>query len=276
MSDESEIDAAQNAVMTAVSEDEQDEAIQELMEAVAGADKMTKQEAVKLVADKTYKTKKEAQELADEQEGERSRDLIDIGQIEKIVPVGDSDEYRYRFHVTVGGERGVVELSSSNLMSSHQFKRQIFELTNTVVQFDEWEQTLNRWMSDAEITEREEVPDSTDHALAEAVIDRMRAMEIVTDPESFRMRPLHACRHDPEENLLLVAGKLIDDVKGDLNGEVSMRRAREILSPFLADNSKVVRINDNNLRVWQFDADALATETSITLSRDGGDEGAAR
>lgn len=274
MSGQDEIDAAQNAVMTAVGEDEQDEAIQQLMEAVAGADKMTKQEAVNLVASKTYKTKKEAQELADEQEGERSRDLIDINHIEKIVPVGDSDEYRYRFHVTVGGEDGVIELSSGNLMSSHQFKRQIFELTNTVVQFDEWEQTLNRWMSGVEIDEREEVPDSVEHALAEAVIDRIRAMEIVGDPKDFRMRPLHACRYDPESNRLLVAGKLIDDVKGDLKGEVSMRRAREILSPFLADNSKVVRINDDNLRVWQFNADALATKTDIDLSQSG-DEGVA-
>ena len=275
MSDESEIDAAQNAVMTAVGEDEQDEAIQELMEAIAGADKMTKQEAVNLVAEKTYKTKKEAQELADEQEGERSRELIDINHIEKIVPVGDSDEYRYRFHVTVGGEVGVVELSSSNLMSSHQFKRQIFELTNTVVQFDEWEQTLNRWMSATEITEREEMPDSNEHQLAEDVFSRIRAMEIVTDSESFRMRPLHACRHIPEENLLVVAGKLIDDVKSDLKGEVSMRRAREVLDPYLADNSKVVSINDGYLRVWQLDADAIETQIGIELSHDESESGVA-
>jgi hypothetical protein len=267
VSEQKDVDAAQNAVMTAVGEDEQDAAIERLMEAVAGGDELTKQEAVNLVAAKTYKTKKEAQALREEQESERSRDLIEINHIEKIAPVGDGEEYRYRFHVSVGEEGGVVELSSGGLMTSHQFKRQIFELTNTVVQFNEWDQTLNQWMAGSEIIEREEDPISTDHALAEAVIDRMRAMEIVSDAESFRMRPLHACRYVPEGNLLLVAGKLIDDVKGDLKGEVSMRRASEILGPLLADNTKTVRINDNHLRVWQFDADAIATSTDIELDR---------
>lgn len=267
MTDENPVDAAQNDVMLAEGEDEQDEAIQNLMEIVADEDEMTKQEAVNLVAAKTYKTKKEAEALLGEQAGKRSRELIDIDSIEKIRPVGDSEEYRYRFYVTVGGEPGVVELSSGNLMSPHQFKRQIFELTNTVVEFNEWEQTLNRWMADTEITEREEDPITTDHALAEAVIDRMRAMQIVTDSESFRMRPLHACRYDPDEGLLLVAGKLIDDVRGDLRGEVSMRRAREILRPMLAADSKVVRVDDGHMRVWRFNAESVARETDIDPDR---------
>lgn len=267
-----EFDAALNDVMRAMDDEDEDAAIERIMSVAAGRDEATKQEAIEVVASKTRKTKNEAEALLRDHEGQRSRELLTVERIEQIIPVGDADEHRYRFHVSAGGTTGVVELGTGSLVHSpHRFQQQVFELTGTKVSFPEWDETLNQWMDETEVVEREEDPLSNAHALAESFVDRVRGMEVVTSRDEFRSRPLHALLYEPGENRLLVAGKVVDDLRQSQPGDVSMRRARNILNPVSAGNSESIETENDFSRVWPFDADRLATTADIDLSRAGGD-----
>lgn len=268
-----ELDEALTSVATAIGKDEEDDAIAELVEAAAKADKATQQEAIEVIAAKTRKTKKQAEELLKEERGNRSRELIDVEKIEKVVPVGDSDEYRYRFTLLVDGEHGVVELPSSKLMSQHVFKQQIFEMTDHLADFDDWEKTLNGWMQETEIEERKEDPISAEHALAESLINRIRGMLTTRDSDVFRMRPMNTCKLEDGDGVLLLAGQVVDDVRQDLRGEVSMRRAQSILEPYLLGGSRSIRNGDDFFRAWQFDAGKLEEQVDIDLAPPEDQEG---
>lgn len=273
--DPDEFDEAVVDVIRARDDEDEDAAIERIMTVAARRDEATKQDAIGVVESKTRKTKSEAKALLRDHEGQRSRELLAIDHIEKIVPVGDADEYRYRFHVEAGGERGVVELTTGALVHTpHQFQQQVFELTGTKVSFPEWDDTLNQWMDETEVVERDEDPLSNAHALAESFVDRVRGMEVVTSRDEFRSRPLHALLYEPGENRLLVAGKVIDDLRQSQPGDVSMQKARNILDPVSAGNSESIEIEDDFSRVWPFDADLLATTADIDLSRAGGDDDA--
>jgi len=239
----------------------------EIIELSLDYDSAIQAECIEAIAQNTDYIKSTIRDWKTDIEADRSRRLIEVQSISKIIPHSADEPVVFEFEVVgKGGEEATFRIQSDDLMSSAVFERKVLELTNTRVSFDDWQGLLNDWLNEHEIEERLEEPISKEHAVVESVINRMRGMDPTDDMDEFRRQQQHIFV-DVEGREAQVPGSVVQAAAREVRGETVTRKIRAILDPLMIKGkSRKVRIGDDYFRAWRFDLDDLLDAGVVDIS----------
>jgi hypothetical protein len=263
------IDSAESEFLTTLGSDDASairQAAEEYLEAVSEHGKaIDREEAVELITQHTDYNKSTVKEWADEIGDAVTRKYITVHGVAKVERWDPDEDMVYEIDVEARGQRATLRIESGGLMSSHEFEKQLLELTDVPVEIDEWRETLRDWLDAAPIEERMELPIDIEHSVAEQVIDRISGLEPTYDYEEFRFGHGQNLHVDDDEREALVPAKVVDtSTASDQN--ISRRKLRSILNDLLVGHTQSVRRDDDFFRAWRFDLDRLVAGDIIDLS----------
>jgi len=223
------------------------------------------QEAVDLLNQRTDYNKGTLRELLKEQKSQKSLRDFEVKEITKIVPINGDDETTFQFHIDYDGETHEFKVESSELVNPTTFKQRILELTDQLITFDSWHEKLNEWMESTDVQVREEEPLKDVHAVVEHIFEEFEMLQFTKELGKFKNFPDSMAHVADEEDEVHVSGRWIDNRVESLNKDVSKRKVRQLLDPFMPDGSaKKVRKDDDQFRAWRFKKTKLEKLDVIT------------
>lgn len=223
------------------------------------------QDAVDLVSQRTDYNKGTAREILKEQKSQKSLKGFEVKEITKIVPINGDDETTYQFHIQYEDETHEFKIESSELVNPRMFKQKILELTDQLITFDSWNEKLNEWMESTDVEVREEEPLKDVHAVVEHIFEEFEMLQFTRELGKFKNFPDSMAHVDDEQDEVHVSGRWIDNRVESLNKDVSKRKVRQLLDPFMPDGSaKKVRKDDDQFRAWRFKKTKLEKLEVIT------------
>lgn len=246
------------------------EAARNLLEVVANHDTPTQEEAVELLTEETKYGKSTIRDWFAEVTAEVTQQRIEVERVLKKFPADTQDDVVFELDIVCDGERYDVTMPSGELMSERAFQQKILERTNTLIEFENWRDTLNDWLDQAEIVTVTAEPTTAHHAVVEGILENIATMTCYADASRMRELGTSYAYYDPDpdiddrdEPVVWVSGTMVDDVGKRTTGDIDHTRTRAILAPYLAHEYNSVRTFDGGFRAWAFDYDSLRSEELV-------------
>lgn len=255
--DDDELDELVYDLVT--SDDGQKEIAEELLSKSLEYDSVVQAEVIEVIHDATGYNKDTIRDWKGELQNARAFDLLGIEGITKVTRYAPEDPILYEFTVDTPNTDGLASfrLSSDDLLSPTKFEQKVLELTDTLVEFDDWNEVLNQWLREHDIATEKEEPLDIEHSVTEAVVDRIRAMEPVVDIDDFKQNPdtvmVRLGRNEAQ-----ISATVIDSATREVQGETNRQKIRAILDDLMVGGeARKVRVGDDHFRAWRFDLERL-------------------
>lgn len=243
--------------------DEQD-GMNRILEAVADATPAERQEAIEAIANNTKYNKSTVEEQAAEIRNQAAMGDIDVVAVTKYIPYDPNEYVEYEFQVVADGNPTEFRVPSSDLRSPKEIEARLLEATDRVVSFEEWDETLDYWLSEAEVVEEMEEPITIDHDVAWDVLLSVNTRVPTNDWDEFKARGKDVYV-DGERETLKVNSGFIKNTLADK--DVTMRKIRALIDPVMPDGegSKVVTEDYNQFRYWTFSVEKLRNVDGLNI-----------
>lgn len=246
------------------------EAARNLLEVVAHHDAPTREETIELLKSETEYGKSTIRDWFAEVTAEVTQQKIEVVRVLKKFPADPSDDVIYEFDIICEGTQYDVAMPSDAIQTERVFQKKILERTDTLIEFENWRDTINEWLDQAEIIEVMQEPTTAEHAVVEGILENIATMTCYATDQ--RMRELGTSYayyddapdiDDRDDPVVWISGTMIDDVSKRTTGDIDHTRTRAILGPYLAHEYNSVRTFDGGFRAWAFDYESLRDEELV-------------
>lgn len=238
-----------------------------LLEVASKHDAPTREEALELVVAETEYGKGTCRDWLEELSAEVTQQAIEIPEIRKRIPEDSTDPVIYEFSVRIDGEGHEITLTSDALTTETAFQQAVLERTDTLLEFNEWRDTLNGWLDAARIEEVEQEPVTPSHAVAQSILENLADTECHPKARYFRELGTTYTYYDDDPHIdgvdspvVWVSAAMVDQVSRQTQGDIDHSRTRQILAPYLASETDGVARLDGGFRAWGFDHARLEDE----------------
>ncbi len=163
-------------------------------------------------------------------------------------------------HLTTNSVRKLDRVQEAFLKTYGVVPEELVKITA-----DNWVIEVLNWMYSQGNVEFQDFEDTEVNYIAEAILNKVRSLEISTDKQDLSFE--NFAWYDGLA--VVVPGKIVLDTIRDMGLKLSMRKIREILSPYLKKNSDVIRIDSQTrIRCWFFDPEKLEIDLKEVIGNE--------
>ncbi|MDI6860232.1 MAG: hypothetical protein QMC85_07030, partial [Methanocellales archaeon] len=184
--------------------------------------------------------------------------VAETESIIKIPPEVKDDPYLYK--IRVRGQEFLIK--SDLLLTPHVFRRKWYETFNEVIRFTQkgWEEVLDAWGAMMQIGEEDRVSD--ENFVVEEILRRIGMCGETREREEVVVNERYVLVEKESDEVLLYPNHHLKRIVDACGVRVSLRRLRDLLRPYLAGDSKVVRVGETQYRFWVFKKASLVGGSS--------------
>jgi hypothetical protein len=194
------------------------------------------------------------------------KEISDLAQslmsgVEEVIgvkPRNEGDAYTYR--IRLGGK--VLIISSKDLVMPMEFRRRWLEEHSELLEEignEDWVQVVNTWMK---IKKEEEAPASPEDFVIEELLMRLSENKVTTNRDVAKIQRDYffvefdiSKMPDEGEYVLLYHNHHLTQVINSLSVKTTIEKIHGLLRPYLAEQSKVMRVGGVLTRFWVFRKD---------------------